>query len=292
MTDILRTISLLSIILFAASIMLSAGLSFTFRAILAPLRDPNRVGRALVGNFVLVPLLAVTISYAFSLDPALDLGLILLGTAAGAPFLIKLVALAAADLALGTALLVLLVPMTVVFMPIAVPLLAPDTAVSPAAIAVPLALPMLVPLVAGLFVSELATRSARRLEPIARTISTITLGLLLVTTVLANLRGVGAILASPAAFAILAFVLGAFAIGYLIASPHPERRVVLGLGTGQRNVAAATVVATERFRGPDTLALVVVAAVLGMLVLIPIARWLRGRKLTTMPETELAAARV
>ena len=276
MTEALRTLSSMSIVVFAVSSMLAAGFSFTFRDIVAPLREPDRVARALLGNFVLVPLLALGIVNVFSLEPAVALGFILLGTAAGAPFLIKLVAIANADLALGTALLVLLVPMTVVFMPIAVPLLAPDIAVNARAIALPLAFTLLLPLVMGLRVTETAATWARRLQPLARTVSTIALVLLLVSTLLVNLRDLGAILASRAAFAILLFVVGTFVIGYAIASPHAERRVVLGLGTAQRNIAAATVIAAEGFRGPDTLVLVVVASMMELFLLIPLARWLRG----------------
>jgi BASS family bile acid:Na+ symporter len=294
MSAVLRTLSTLSIVAFAVTSMLSAGFSFTLREIVAPLREPNRIARALIGNFVLVPLLAIGIVYGFALDPALALGFILLGTAAGAPFLMKLVAVAEADIALGTALLIVLVPMTVLFMPIVVPLLAPDVAVDALAIAVPLALTLLLPLAIGLLVSEWAGTWAKRLQPIVRTVSTVTLVLLLVTTLLANVGDLGDIIMSRALFAMLLFVVGSFLIGYVIASPHPERRVVLGLGTAQRNIAASTVVAAEGFRGPDTLVLVVIASVLALFVLIPTARWLRGwmRKIAAAtPSSELAGFR-
>lgn len=294
MTEILRTISSLAIVAFAASSMLAAGFSFTLREIIAPLREPSRVARALLGNFVLVPLLAIGVARAFSLDAARALALILLGTAAGAPFLIKMIVIAAGDLALGTSLLVLLVPMTVVLMPILVPWLAPAAAVDPIAIAVPLALTMLLPLGIGVLVTEVAARWANRLQPYARTISTITLVLVLVTTPLVNLSALGELLASRAVIAMMLFIVGSFAIGYVVASPHPERRVVLGLGTAQRNIAAATVVAAESAPGPDTLVFIVVASVLGLCVLIPIARWLRGRRrgiVAPTPEAELAGSR-
>ena len=50
MIEILRSASSLSILAFAVASMLSAGLSFTFRDIVAPLRRPNRVLRATVGE--------------------------------------------------------------------------------------------------------------------------------------------------------------------------------------------------------------------------------------------------
>jgi BASS family bile acid:Na+ symporter len=303
MTEILRTISSLSILVFAVSSMLAAGFSFTFREVIGPLREPNRIARALAGNFVLAPLLALVIARAFSLDSALTLGLILLGSAAGAPFLIKLIAMAAGDIALGTSLLVLLIPMTVVFMPFIVPLLAPEAAVDAAMIARPLVVTMLLPLVGGLLVTEWAPRVAKRLAPIAGTVSTVTLVLVIVTTLIINARDLREILASTTSIAVVLFVLGAFGIGYLVASPHPERRVVLGLGTGQRNIAAATIVAAENVRVPDsfllvkadTLVLVIVTGVLELLVLFPLARWLRGRHgraAAVPPGAELAGSRV
>jgi BASS family bile acid:Na+ symporter len=293
MIEILRSASSLSIILFAITSMLSAGLSFTFRDIVAPLRRPNRVFRACVANFVLVPLLAAGIARAFALEPARATALILLGAAAGAPFLIKLVVIAAGDVALSTSLLVLLVPLTVVFMPIIVPLLAPGAAVSAGAIALPLVQTLLLPLVIGLFVTGRAPRWAKRLQPIARTISSIALVALLVLTIALNLRHAIDIVASRAFPALLLLLAGSFAIGYLIASPRAERRVVLGLGTAMRNIAAATVVAIEDIKDRDTLVLIVVASIIDLAVLIPLARWLRTRRdLRRADSGELAPARV
>jgi len=225
MDNILRTVSSLSILVFAVSSMLSAGASFTVRQVVAPMREPDRVLRALLGNFVLVPILAVVIGRALALDSPLALGLILLGTAAGAPFLIKLVAAAEGDVALGTSLLVLLVPMTVVFMPIIVPLLAPDTSVNATAIAISLALTMLIPLAIGLVVNEVAGRAAKRLRHATRNLSTVSLVFLLVTTLLVNRYDLQVIIGSRAIIAVVLFVIGCFCIGFLIASPHPARRV-------------------------------------------------------------------
>jgi BASS family bile acid:Na+ symporter len=275
MIETLRSAANLSVVVFAISSMLSAGLSFTFRDIVAPFRRPNRILRAVVANFVLVPLLAAGIARALSLAPAQAIALILLGAAAGAPFLIKLITVAAGDVALGTSLLVLLVPLTVVFMPIVVPLLAPGAAVTASAIALPLAWTLLAPLAIGLVITDRAPSWARFLQPIARTLSTIALVAMLALTIVINARHALDIVASRALVAVILLLLGAFAIGYVIASPRRERRVVLGLGTAQRNIAAATVVAIEDIKDQDTLVLVVVASIIDLLVLIPLARWLR-----------------
>lgn len=276
MTEILRSASTLSILGFAIASVLSAGLSFTFREIAAPFRRPGRIVRAIVANFVLVPLLAAGIAHAFALDPARSMGMILLGAAAGAPFLIKLIAIAAGDVALGTSLLVLLVPLTVVLMPLLVPLLEPAAAVSASAIALPLAGTLLLPLAIGLVVAELAPPWARLVQPIARVASTIALVALMLLTMILHLHHVIDIVASRAIVALLLFLAGSFAIGYLVASPRADRRLVLGLGTSQRNIAAATIVAVEDIKDSDTLVLVVVASIIDLLILIPLARYLRN----------------
>jgi BASS family bile acid:Na+ symporter len=66
-------------------------------------------------------------------------------------------------------------------------------------------------------------------------------------------------------------ITGAFAIGYALGGRLFERRCALGLGTAQRGIAAAMVVAAESFGNPDTLVMVVVSSLVGFSILFPIA---------------------
>jgi BASS family bile acid:Na+ symporter len=52
---------------------------------------------------------------------------------------------------------------------------------------------------------------------------------------------------------------------------------VLALGTAQRNIAAALVVGGKNFDNPNVLVMVVVVAVVGLLILMPLARVLGAR---------------
>ena len=61
-------------------------------------------------------------------------------------------------------------------------------------------------------------------------------------------------------------------------SKDPDKRDVLGLGTGQRNIAAATVVASQGFSDPKTLVMVVITSLVGLSILFPIAAQLRERE--------------
>src|SRR6478735_9163268 len=86
------------VIVFAVSSMLSVGLSYEIRSIISPLRRVRGVFRALVANFILVPLWAVAIERVIPLEPPLALGLFLLAGSAGAPFLVMLARAARSDL--------------------------------------------------------------------------------------------------------------------------------------------------------------------------------------------------
>src|SRR5690606_29659646 len=118
MTAVLSTLLDLSVIVFAVASMLSVGLGQTVRQILDPLRNVGAVIRAVIANFVLVPLLALLVLRLIPIEPPLAVGLFLIAAAAGAPFLIKLVEAAGGHVPLSGSLLVLLVPLTIVYMPI------------------------------------------------------------------------------------------------------------------------------------------------------------------------------
>ena len=123
MAELLGSLLNIATLAFAVSSMLSVGFSYTVRELIEPLRNARLLIGALVANFVLVPLLAYVITQFLSLSEAREIGLFLVATAAGAPFLIKLTQAADGDLALAAGLLVLLLVVTIAYMPIVVPLI-------------------------------------------------------------------------------------------------------------------------------------------------------------------------
>ncbi|MCL4768162.1 MAG: hypothetical protein KJZ80_18225 [Hyphomicrobiaceae bacterium] len=263
----------ISVLVFSVASMLSVGLGSTVQEMLGRLGSAPRVARALIANFVLVPILAYVIAYLFALDAPFRNGLMLLGMAAGAPFVIKLTEVARHDVGTAGTLLVLLLPVTVIYLPIVAPLVLPKVTVTISAIAVPLLLSMLLPLVVGLLTRAWLPRPAQYLQPVMGPIGTIALVVLIVLTFILNFQSIVGLLGTGAILAAAAFFVGAFAIGFLLG----EDRGVLGLGTAQRNVAAATIVATQSIGDPDTLAMVVVASIVDLAILFPIAWYLETR---------------
>jgi BASS family bile acid:Na+ symporter len=262
--------------------MLSVGLAYTIGEILRPLREARAVFRALVANFVLVPLLAVGIVRIFPMDPPLALGIFLLAGSAGAPFLIKLASAAKGDLALSAGLLVLLVPATVAFLPLYVPLAMAHPSLRglsyvPSGV-VKLGLPLLstliLPLLVGVVVRTAVPRWAARVVPIGGKVSTIAVVVVMAATFGANVQEVATIVKTGAIAGGMLLILGAFVVGFLLS--RRERSAVLGLGTAQRNVAAAMVLAAQDFKDPDVLVMVTASTLAGLFVLFPIA-WLLSR---------------
>ena len=220
---------------------------------------------------------AVLVLQIISLERPHAIGLFLVASAAGAPFLIKLAESGETDVALGTTLLVVLLPATIVYMPLVVPLALPDAAVSTAAIARPLVLTMLLPLAVGLVAHAYAPAPAARLQPLAGRVSTAALLVIIAAQVLANLPAIVAIFATPAIVAALLLVAGAFVIGYALGGPSRASKEVLGLGTAQRNIGAATVVATQAIGDVDAVAMVIVTSLVGFAILFPAAALMRSR---------------
>ena len=146
-------------VLFVVTSMLAMGMSLTMAQIIQPLKNARLVILALLANFVLVPLLAYAITLLIPFEQSLQIGLVVLATAAGAPFLPKLVQGAKGDIAFGVGLMVLLMVVTIAYIPIVLPLLLAGVQVNPWDIAQSLIVLMLIPLAIGLLISRIRPKS-------------------------------------------------------------------------------------------------------------------------------------
>ena len=263
---------------FVVSSMLAVGASLTVGQIMAPLRNAKLVSLALLANFVLMPLGAVVIARLLRLDEPLGIALLLLGTAAGAPFLPKLAGIAKSNLAFAVGLMVLLMVLTVGYIPLVLPLLLEGVSVNPAKIARSLVLLMLLPLGAGLLVKARFCHVADRSRTPLNRISSLSLALLIVLLLVTNIQNVIGLFGTRGILASILFLLGGAGIGWLLGGPAFGTKGVLALGTAQRNIAAALVVGGKNFDDPNVLVMVIVVAVVGLLILMPLARVLGSRR--------------
>ena len=275
--ELLRKAVPIAMLAFVVSSMLAVGLSLTVGQILAPLRNKKLVFLALSANFLLMPLGALVIARVLRLDQPLGIAFLLLGAAAGAPFLPKLAGIAKGNLAFAVGLMVLLMVLTVAYMPLVLPLLLEGVSVDPIKIARSLFILMLLPLGIGLAVRARLQQIADKLRGPFNRISTLSLGLLIVLLLLTNIRNVIALFGTRGILASILFLLCGVGIGWLLGGPGLSTKGVLALGTAQRNIAAALVVGGQNFDDPRVLVMVVVVAVVGLLILMPLARALGTR---------------
>jgi len=261
-----------TMLVFVVSSMLAVGLSLTVRQILDPLRNVKLVSLALLVNFFLVPLSAYGIARLLRLDEPLGVALMLLGTAAGAPFLPKLAAVAKGSLAFAVGLMVLLMVLTVGYMPLVLPLLLEGVSVDPMKIARSLILLMLLSLAAGLAVKARYEVVAGRVGPLLNRVSSLSLALMIVLLLVTNIRNIVDLFGTRGILASVIFLLLGTGMGWFLGGPTFGTRGVLALGTAQRNIAAALVVGGQNFSDPKVVVMIVVVAIVGLLVLMPIAR--------------------
>jgi predicted Na+-dependent transporter len=267
----------LSGVLFVVTSMLAMGLSLTMPMIVQPLKNVRLVALALLANFVLVPLLAYLILLVVPLEESLETGLIVLACAAGAPFLPKLVQGAKGNIAFGVGLMVLLMVVTIIYMPIVLPLLLTGVEVNPWDIAQSLIVLMLVPLAIGLLAKSHSPESAEHWQPVMNKISGLAILVLLVVGLGLNVSNILSLIGTGGILTLLLFIIGALLIGFVLGGRDPGVHSVMGLGTAQRNVSAAIVVSAQNFSDANTLSFVLVAAILLLLILLPAARRMGSR---------------
>lgn len=260
--------------IFVVSTMLNVGLTQKLSDITGHLKNWPFVLKMLVANFVLAPLLMIVALHFAPFDPALKAGLLVFSLCAGAPFLIKLTQTAQHDVALGAAVMMLLMIATVVYTPLVLPRVLSGITVDAWAVAKSLFLQLLLPIALGMLAIQFLPRIAKHVQPWAARLGNISLYLLLAATLVGYFPNMIAIVGTGAIFVGLAFVAAAFGIGYLAGAGKDHLEDVGGLATAQRNTAAGVIIAIQNFTDPNVLVMLTLANTLGIVMLLAIAKLL------------------
>jgi BASS family bile acid:Na+ symporter len=275
MTDTLQRLADISVLAFVVLSMLAMGMSQSLAAVVSALRDLRTVAAALAINFGIAPLLAVLLTRLVPLEPAHAIGLLLLGSAAGAPFLPKLVEIAGGNLAYSVALMILQMVGTIVFMPLALPWLVPGLNADPVSIAMPLVILMLIPLATGFMIAIGGSGRIQRLHGLVHGAANAAFLLLVFLLIGLNLETLAGTVGSFAIGTYAVFVLVMVGVGYAFGRGDPAEKTVSALGAGQRNIAAAMVVASAGFGEPQFIVMLLVASIVGLVVLLMVAKAMR-----------------
>ncbi len=232
--------------------MAAIGLRVKFREVGDIARNWNLLVRAVLANYVCVPVITVGLLLWFRSAPMVAAGFLIIAVCPGAAYGPPLTAIARGNVAVAVGLMVVLAGSSAVLAPLLLqflmPLMAADQAlkVNGPKIVGTLLVSQLLPLSAGLCVRQWRPALADRLKHPAQRLSAAlnlcVVGLILVV----HFRTLAAI--RPIGFAgMLALVSASLAAGWLLGEPGGDNRKAMGFSTSVRNVAVGLVIATASF---------------------------------------------
>jgi BASS family bile acid:Na+ symporter len=259
-------------------LLFSAGLRLTWPEIAHSLRH-NRLGWVLPVNFVLVPALTFFLARWFQVSSDTAAGMALLAAAPFAPVVPTFTRLAKGDLALASALTGLFPFLSAFATPLVCefslrPLLKTGSLhFDILSIFEVLVSTITLPLAIGVVVRHRAPALARRLLKPVETLSEAIGTIALIFVVVVEFQTI----CSTGGKALLAMALTselAFLAGYAVSGPAPAARLVVALGTANRNIALALLVAVASFPGTPIVAMVVANGLLLILLgLVHVGGW-------------------
>jgi BASS family bile acid:Na+ symporter len=161
----------------------------------------------------------------------------------------------------------LIMVLTIIIVPVVLPLIIPEVDISAWDIAKSLVILMLIPLVIGGIIKARYVETAKKIVPIFNQASNLSLIVLIVLMLILNWNYIISVIGTGAIASIVVLVGAAVLAGYLLGGKEKENKQVLALGTGQRNLAAAMVIAVQNFENPIVMTMVIVAGVVGVVIL-------------------------
>ncbi|HLS50214.1 MAG TPA: hypothetical protein VK024_09485 [Actinomycetaceae bacterium] len=272
MYEFFQTVGSWAVAVFVLTSMLNVGLTQKPGRRLEHLNNRAFLLRMILVNFVVVPALMIAAVALVDLEPVYAAGLLLFSLSAGAPFLIKLTSLSRSDIALAATVLLVLMVGTVVVLPLALPQVLEGMTVAAWDIAQPLLAQMILTLVIGMVLLQVAERVVAVIQPWVAAISNIALYVLIVAILLGYLPAMREAALWKAIGVGMAVLLLALFLGWTMGDGHGHLQEVGGLGSAQRNTAAALIVAQQSFDEPRVLMVIILLNTLGVVMLIGAAK--------------------
>lgn len=268
-----------------AGLLLAVGLRLTWGEVLAALQR-CRIGWVLGINFVGMPAITLAAGAAFHLERDLMLGMVLLAAAPFAPVVPVFTRMAKGDLALAAGLTGVFPFLSAVFTPVVCVVCLKFVPGSEAvrfeflSVLAVLVATITLPLAAGVAVNHWRPKLARTVLRPVEVLSEGIGALSLAYVTLVEFKTILAVPAKPLAAMILVFELALWA-GYWVGGKEKVSRLVLALGTSNRNIALAVLVAISSFPNTPVVGAVVANGLLLILLgLLHVAWWRFGLKPT------------
>ncbi|MBV8164841.1 MAG: hypothetical protein JOZ91_11320 [Candidatus Eremiobacteraeota bacterium] len=235
------------------SLMLAAGLEVNWDHLVAVLKNYGLIGRALLANFVIVPVLAVLVARLLRLEGYVAIGLLLMAIAPGVPFLVRAAARKSGGSLEFAATLAFLMPaLSIITIPLTASLIFPpdiEAHLPFTKLLVTLVLFQLVPLLLGLAIASSNPDLAARLQRPLRLLFLIAVVVLVAILAPTLVRSVAEVYGTHGIWAMIILVLLSVLTGWLFGGPQIEYRHTLSVATALRNIGTCAVIAVSSFKG-------------------------------------------
>jgi BASS family bile acid:Na+ symporter len=256
----------LAVAIFLIAFMLLAGLMCDYHELIEAFRGGFRVGRIVVANFIVVPLLAVIVVRLFALDDFVATGILLMAIAPGVPFLPMIAgAKKGGSAGLATGLAVVLPALSIVTVPITIPFILPAGAAEHIRFApfiINLVLLQLLPLCIGLAIRARLAKATPMLRKVVIGVLAVAGLAVLYFVVPAMGKAFTEVFGTRGLMATLLIVILSGFAGWALGGKTPEYRRTITISTIMRNFGLALLIAGQNFEGT-----VVSAAVLAYFVI-------------------------
>lgn len=239
------------------AMMLGAGLEIDWSRLLAALRDVGLLSRALLANFIIVPLLGVLLARVFALENYIAIGFLLMAIAPGVPFLVRAAGRQpGGSLGFAAELAFIMPALSIVTIPLTAHLIFSSGVIERPGVSGPipfvpilitLVVFQLIPLVIGVLLADRWPQLGQKLQRPLTLVFTIAVVALLAIIGPGLIKAVGAVYGSHGMLAMLALVLLSVAVGWLLGGPHHAYRRTLSIATALRNIGTCAVIATTAF---------------------------------------------
>ncbi|HSE88997.1 MAG TPA: bile acid:sodium symporter [Candidatus Binatia bacterium] len=239
--------------LFVAVYMLSVPLETTRGEIIKTLGHLSLMGRALLANFVIIPIIGIAIAGFFDLPPDIRIGFLLLAMAPGGLLALQFARVSKGNRIFAVALLFVFCLLAILVTPAIVLLFFHREGAGK----LPFAWLMLM-LFILIVVPALVGRGLQRLIPqhapkLGLWLGRLSIVIFIIAAVMAGRYKSPAIklMGTNGIEAIIILILGSWVVGWLLGGPEIRNRKVLAISSSMRNVGVCLPIASNYFAGTD-----------------------------------------
>jgi BASS family bile acid:Na+ symporter len=273
------------VLVYLVGTMLASGLSLTPAQIFGPFRNVRLTLSAVVGNYLLIPLIAALLARSFGLDEPIRYGLVLLAMTAGAESIPLLTMNAKGNVGLAVGLLVTSLLIGVFSVPFMLGIFLSEVHIDRVHLLVKLGLTVALPIVIGIVVKARFDKAAKHLAHYAHMVANLFMALTVVLIFVLNYDKFLLLFGTRALGVALLYVVSTGLLGYLLGGPERGNRAPMMFWFGARNASISMLLASTLFPDRSVLVMASVTIIIMIAIALPLSFWL-GRRNAQSAATE------